>query len=134
MTETIRVPRNGSEPAAFNPALFEEHVRKAATPVKPIRPDMRAHLARFIERHAPGVTVEIGEVNGYDWRTGIITITEATAAGEGLRSLLTVAHECAHWQQHQEWPWLKVWMINWIPGARLWLEDDAWRRALTMLS
>ncbi len=115
---------------ALDPRAFEEHVRCAAEAKS-------GHLSRVIKRHAPDVSVVVGELDvnlaEYDWRTGVLTLTPETARGQAMRSLLIVAHECAHAQQRIEMPWLPWWVFK-VPIVRLIVEEDAWRRALAMLS
>ncbi len=111
---------------ALSPEVFEQHVQAAALP-------RNGHLSRFIERHAPGVPVVSAETDGYCWRSREIRLSPVTARGQAMRSLLIAAHECAHAQQRAEMPWLPWWMFK-LPIVRLVIEEDAWRRALAMLS
>ncbi len=111
---------------ALDPQAFEQHVAAVALP-------KNGHLARFIERHAPGVPVASADSDGYCWRSREIRLSPVTARGTAMRSLLIAAHECAHAQQHLEMPWLPWWSFK-LPIVRLIIEEDAWRRALMMLS
>lgn len=117
------------EAPAFNVIAFDEEVRKASMPA----PEINPNIDRFIARHAPGVTVTIGQQDGYDWRSGVLIISRETAAGKGMRALLTAAHECGHALQHRDWPWLP-WWIQRLPLVPLAFEVDAWRRARMMLT
>lgn len=115
---------------AFDPQAFERAVAAAATPVSI---QFKSHLLRFISRHAPAAKVIVGMYDGYDWSTGVLTLTAETVKGDGMRSLLTVAHEIAHFHQHQELPWVPAWVFK-LPLVRMWFERDAWNRALMMLT
>lgn len=117
--------------AAFDPREFEQHVQQASRPAP--TPVFQAHLLNFVERHAPGTPVVIGNQDGYDWSTGVLSLTKETAQGSGMRAYLTVAHECAHAHQRRDWPWLPVWTLK-VPLVRAWLELNCWHRALSMLS
>lgn len=114
---------------AFDPRVFEQKVQEASQPA----PAIRHQLMAVINRHAPGVQVEVGERDGYDWRTKVLTVSRETARGVGMRSLVVAAHECGHAQQHLEFPWLPWWALK-FPVIRGWLETDAWRRVPSMLS
>lgn len=108
---------------------FEHHVLQAAK--RP--PEIREQLQRFVERHAPETSVVRGEEDGFNWQTGVLTLARETAKGEGMRALLTVAHECGHANQKRDWPWLPWWALK-VPIVRLWLECNAWQRSLRMLT
>lgn len=114
---------------ALDPMKFEAEVLKVCNPA----PEIRQQLLMFCRRHAPGTSVIRGERDGYNWRTGVLTLAKETAKGEGMRALLTVAHECAHAQQKRNWPWLPWWALK-VPIVRLWLEANAWQRSLRMLT
>lgn len=128
MTNNAHFGNTLAGPPAFNPETFERFVQEAATP-----PDFKAHLLRFIQRHAPGVKVVIGPIDGFCWHSGVLMLTRETATGEGMRSLLVTAHEVAHSHQKEQWPWLPWWALK-VPLVRMFLEVDSWRRALRMLS
>lgn len=112
----------------LDPMKFEVEVLKVCNP-EPIR----HQLLRFIQRHAPETLVVRGEIDGFNWKTGILTLAKETAKGEGMRALLTVAHECGHANQKRDWPWLPWWVVK-TPGISLWIENNCWHRALRMLT
>lgn len=114
---------------ALDPMKFEAEVLKVCNPPSPIR----EQLLRFIERHAKGTSVVRGDEDGFNWQTGVLTLAKETAKGEGMRALLTVAHECGHANQKRDWPWLPWWAFK-IPLIRMWAENNAWHRALRMLT
>lgn len=114
---------------ALDPMKFEAEVLKVCNPA----PEIRHQLQMFVKRHAPGTSVVRGEIDGFNWQTGVLTLAKETAKGEGMRSLLTVAHECGHANQKKDWPWLPWWSLK-FPLIRWALELGAWRRALLMLT
>lgn len=128
MNRVTRLPANGYQ-NALDPIEFERHVQEAAQP----RPEIKAQLLRFVDRHAADTRVIIGERDAFDWATGVLTLTRETAQGGGMRAYLTVAHECAHARQRSDWPWLPAWALKFGP-VRAFLELNAWRRCLRMLS
>lgn len=116
---------------ALDPMKFEQEVL-AASQARPL-PEIRHQLQMFVKRHAPGTSVVRGEIDGFNWRTGVLMLAKETAKGEGMRSLLTVAHECAHANQKRDWPWLPWWLVK-TPGISTWIENNCWHRALQMLT
>lgn len=124
-------PTDPEDAIALDPMKFEQEVL-AASKARPM-PQIRSQLLMFVQRHAPGTSVVRGDVDGYNWQTGVLTLARETAKGEGMRALLTVAHECAHANQRRDWPWLPAWALK-VPIVRLFLETNAWRRALRMLT
>lgn len=108
---------------------FEAEVLKVCNPA----PEIRHQLQMFVKRHAPGTSVVRGEIDGFNWQTGVLTLAKETAKGEGMRALLTVAHECGHANQKRDWPWLPWWLVK-TPGISMWIENNAWHRALSMLT
>lgn len=114
---------------ALDPMKFEAEVLKVCNPA----PEIRHQLLSFVQRHAPGTSVVRGEIDGFNWQTGVLTLAKETAKGEGMRALLTVAHECGHANQKRDWPWLPWWLVK-TPGISMWIENNAWHRALSMLT
>lgn len=117
------------EQPALDPIKFEVEVLKVCNPA----PEIRHQLQMFVQRHAPGTSVVRGEIDGFNWQTGVLTLAKKTAKGEGMRALLTVAHECGHANQKRDWPWLPWWLVK-TPGISMWIENNAWHRALQMLT
>lgn len=120
---------SGSFAVALDPMKFEAEVLKVCNPA----PEIRHQLQMFVKRHAPGTSVVRGEIDGFNWQTGVLTLAKETAKGEGMRALLTVAHECGHANQKRDWPWLPWWLVK-TPGISMWIENNAWHRALSMLT
>lgn len=114
---------------ALDPMKFEAEVLKVCNP----KPEIRHQLLSFVQHHAPGTSVVRGEIDGFNWQTGVLTLAKETAKGEGMRALLTVAHECGHANQKRDWPWLPWWLVK-TPGISMWIENNAWHRALQMLT
>jgi hypothetical protein len=79
-----------------------------------------------------GVPVILGAANCYHWWRRVIILRETVAQGTGPFQQLCAAHEAAHHAQNLELPWLR-WM-RWLEPVRVWIEFDAWRRAIEMLS
>lgn len=82
---------------------------------------------------AAGCKVVTGaEHDVYDAWHDVIALTDETANGTEAIHYLAAFHEMAHRDQRREKPWL-FW-LGWHDSVRLWIETDAWARAMKMLS
>ena len=79
-----------------------------------------------------GARVARGPADCYRWDLRTVVLTIPVILGSDAHSLYVAAHEAAHHQQHEAWPWV-MWLRIFEP-FRWWLEADAGRRAVAMLA
>lgn len=74
----------------------------------------------------------LAERDYYHWWRRAVLLRPSVASGRGPIHLLIAAHECAHHRQNMERPWLKYFL--WFTPILLFVEVDAWLRALVMVT